>query len=79
MVSNTQNYWVPGLCPLFGIINTGKHTVSETGCFRPQGMETHTLLGCLKRANPNQQTSFSGMVCFLVFRIPDGGQSPETQ
>jgi hypothetical protein len=26
-----QKYWVPGLCPLFGILNTGKHNVSEIG------------------------------------------------
>jgi hypothetical protein len=27
----TQNYWVSGLCPSSGILNTRKHTVSETG------------------------------------------------
>jgi hypothetical protein len=26
-----QNYWVSGLCPSSGILNTGKHKVSETG------------------------------------------------
>jgi hypothetical protein len=31
----TQNYWSPGLRPSFGILNTRKHSVSETGsvCF----------------------------------------------
>jgi hypothetical protein len=25
------NYWVSGLCPMSGILNTRKHIVSETG------------------------------------------------
>jgi hypothetical protein len=28
---NAQNYWVSGLCASYGIINTGKNNVSETG------------------------------------------------
>jgi hypothetical protein len=31
MLYNTENYWVSGLCPSSGILNTGKHTVSENG------------------------------------------------
>jgi hypothetical protein len=31
MVYNTQNYWVFGLCPSSGILETRKHNVSETG------------------------------------------------
>jgi hypothetical protein len=31
MVHDTQNYWVSGLCPSSGILNTGKHNVSATG------------------------------------------------
>jgi hypothetical protein len=31
MVYNTQNYWVLGLCSSSGILETGKHNVSETG------------------------------------------------
>jgi hypothetical protein len=27
----SQNYWVFGLCPLSGILETRKHNVSETG------------------------------------------------
>jgi hypothetical protein len=34
MVYNTQNYWIFGLCPSSGIVETTKHDVSETGCFR---------------------------------------------
>jgi hypothetical protein len=30
MVYNTQNYWVSGLCPSTGILNTRKHNVTET-------------------------------------------------
>jgi hypothetical protein len=31
MVYNSQNYWVFGLCPSFGILETRKHNDSETG------------------------------------------------
>jgi hypothetical protein len=31
MVYNIQNYWVFGLCLSFGILETRKHNVSETG------------------------------------------------
>jgi hypothetical protein len=31
LVYNTQKYWVPGLCPSSGILNTRKHNVSENG------------------------------------------------
>jgi hypothetical protein len=31
MVYDTQNYWVSGLRPSSGILNTRKHNVSETG------------------------------------------------
>jgi hypothetical protein len=58
------------------------------------GWETPTLLGPLDRANLNQWATeqvssayhlrsktdlFSDMLCFLVFRIPVDGQSPESQ
>jgi hypothetical protein len=33
MVYNTQYYWVSGLCPSPGILNTRKHNVSETESF----------------------------------------------
>jgi hypothetical protein len=31
MVYNTQNYWVLGLCPSSVILETRKHSVSESG------------------------------------------------
>jgi hypothetical protein len=31
MVYNTQNYWVAGLCPSYGILETRKHDVLESG------------------------------------------------
>jgi hypothetical protein len=31
MVYDTQNYWVFGLCPSSGILETRKRSVSETG------------------------------------------------
>jgi hypothetical protein len=58
MVYHTQNYWVFGLCPSSGILETRKHNVSETGRFRAQVRgEIPTLLGTLERANLNQWTT----------------------
>jgi hypothetical protein len=31
MVYNAQNYWVLGLFPSSGILENGKHDISETG------------------------------------------------
>jgi hypothetical protein len=33
MVYNTRNQWDSGHCPSFGILNTRKHSVSETDLF----------------------------------------------
>jgi hypothetical protein len=56
MVYNTQNYWVFGLCPSSGILETRKHDVSETGsvsetsCFLvstvPDGKVKKTVILC---------------------------------
>jgi hypothetical protein len=54
MVYNTQNYWVFGLCPSIGILETRKHNVSETGSvsvLRWGGGKISTLLGSLERAD----------------------------
>jgi hypothetical protein len=52
-VYNTQNYWVFGLCPLSGILETIKtQRFGNWICFRPQVRgETPNLLGPLERAN----------------------------
>jgi hypothetical protein len=53
-ISLSQNYWVSGLCPSPGSLNTRKHNVSETGSvfiFR-WGGETPTQLVPLERATP---------------------------
>jgi hypothetical protein len=63
MVYNTQNYWVSGLCPSSGILETRKHNVSETGSIpAPRcggGEETPIQLGPLERANINHWTTLS--------------------
>jgi hypothetical protein len=55
MVCNTQNYWVYGLFPSSGILETREHNVSKTGTVCPQvrGGKTPTQLGPLERANLN--------------------------
>jgi hypothetical protein len=52
MKYNTQNYWVFGLCPWFGILETRKHNVSETGSiFLPQVREGDPYsIGSLKKS-----------------------------
>jgi hypothetical protein len=53
MVCNTQTYWVFGLCPSSGILETRKHNVSETESVSVlrSGGKTPTQLGTLERAN----------------------------
>jgi hypothetical protein len=29
--AHSQNYWISGLCPMSGILNTRKHDIPETG------------------------------------------------
>jgi hypothetical protein len=75
-VYSTQNYWVFGLHPSSCILKTTEHGVQwlrlalSNGPNRvgvsPSHLRTET--------NPVPET-----LCFLVFRIPDDGQSPRTQ
>jgi hypothetical protein len=53
MVYTARNYWVFGLCPSSGILETRKHDVSEAGyvSFLRCGRKTPTQLGPLDRAN----------------------------
>jgi hypothetical protein len=44
MMHNTQNYWVSGLCPSSGILNTRKEGLENWICFRPQVMGGRHLL-----------------------------------
>jgi hypothetical protein len=85
-----QKYWVSGLCTLSGILNTRKHNVSETGPVCILGGDTYSgpvtdvtsffqQSRCLLSHLRTETDPVSEMLCFLVFRIPDAGQSPETQ
>jgi hypothetical protein len=53
MVCNAQNYWVSGLCPSSGILNTTEKTFRKLDLFPSsgEGKKTPTLLGPLERAN----------------------------
>jgi hypothetical protein len=58
MVYDTENYWVSGLCPSSGIVETRKHNVSETGSVSVlRWGEAPSLLGPLERANHSQWTT----------------------
>jgi hypothetical protein len=50
-ISKLQNYWVFGLCPSSGILETRKHNVSETGSFpsSDEGAETYSV-GSLRKS-----------------------------
>jgi hypothetical protein len=52
MVYNTQNYWGFGLFLSSGILETRKHDVSETGCFRPQLRGRTYSVGSLRKSRP---------------------------
>jgi hypothetical protein len=46
MVYDTQNYWVFGLCPSSGILETRKHNISESrsvSVHRWEGQDTSSL------------------------------------
>jgi hypothetical protein len=76
MVFNTQNYWVSELCPTSRILNTRKNNVSETGSvsvLRWGDGDTYSV-GSLRKSKPLSLET----LCFLVFRIPDNGESPNT-
>jgi hypothetical protein len=66
----SQNYWVFGICPSPGIIETRKHNVSEM-CFLPQvRWQTATQSGPLETANLNHWLDLStgpNRVCICLF------------
>jgi hypothetical protein len=72
MEYNTQDYWVFGLCPSSGILDTRKHDVSETGSVPVlrwrRGEDTYSVgpLHLRTETDPVSEKS-----CFLVSRIPD--------
>jgi hypothetical protein len=79
MVYNSQNYWVLGLRPSSGILETRKHNVWKTGfvSVRRRGKGRHLLswvLSLRTETNPVSET-----FCSLVPKIPDDGQSPRIQ
>jgi hypothetical protein len=51
MVFNTQNYWLFGLCPSSGILETRKHNVSESGSVPSagEGKENTYSVGSLRK------------------------------
>jgi hypothetical protein len=72
MVYATQNYWVSGLCPPSGILNTRKRDVSQTGSVSVlRGGEGDTysvgseylLLPSLKGADVTDMSSQESITC----------------
>jgi hypothetical protein len=55
---STVEFWISGLCPSSGILNTRKHKDSKTGSASVlrQGRETPTQFGHLERTNLNPWT-----------------------
>jgi hypothetical protein len=51
MVYDTQNYWVYGLYPSLGILNTRERVLETGSVFVLSWREISTLLSLLQRAN----------------------------
>jgi hypothetical protein len=79
MVYNTWNYCFSGLFPLSGILNDGipaESTVSQELLWLRHGESSGTQEG----DRSPLEAGTRGLVkekYFLIFRIPDDGQSPE--
>jgi hypothetical protein len=58
MVYDTQNYWVCGLCPSSGMLNTRKTVVQRLVMFPSSGEGKETLFGVpWKELTPNTDNS----------------------
>jgi hypothetical protein len=83
MVYNIQNHWVSGLCPLSGILKARQHNVLETRSvsFLKLGEGDIYSVGTLRKRSSKSLYNpdlVSKAMRFLVPRIPDDAQSPET-
>jgi hypothetical protein len=67
--NNTQNFWVFGLCPSSGILETRNQRFGNCICFRPQVRgKTPTLLDPLERANLNHWTTLIKVKVKVILR-----------
>jgi hypothetical protein len=75
MLYNTQNYWVLGLCPSPGILETRKHNVSENGSvsvLRRRGEKTPTQLSSTEKANISHWRGLTNnKFCWVAGSSPD--------
>jgi hypothetical protein len=74
MEYNTQNYWVSGLRPSSGILNTRKYIVSETGSVIDPVIEVSSFSGTQHTVFPLHLRMETDPVfetlCFLVLEYP---------
>jgi hypothetical protein len=84
IVYNTQNYWDSRLSPLSGILYAREHNLFRNWIsFCPQWLrfalpKGPNKIGVSSSHLKAETDPISETVCFLVFRIPDDGQSRET-
>jgi hypothetical protein len=79
---NTLNYWVFGLLPSSGIVETRKKLLGNWISFQWLRLALSKGPNGVGVFAPHLRTEtdpFSETSCFLVSRIPDDGQSPKTQ
>jgi hypothetical protein len=74
MLYNNQNYWVFGLCPSSGILETREGNVSETGSATVLRRGGRHLL----RWIPWEELTSIQKLCSLVFRVPDDNNNNVT-
>jgi hypothetical protein len=81
MVYNSQNYWVIGLCPSSGILETIKLNISETASVSVLRLRRrwHLLCWVLTSVSEDGNKSGSKTLCFLGSRIPEHEPSLTTQ
>jgi hypothetical protein len=77
---SVQNFWVIGLCPSSGVLETIKHKVSETGFFpilRWRGRKLPNRVGASLLHLRAETEPVSEMLCFLDSITSDNRQRPE--
>jgi hypothetical protein len=80
----TREYWASGLRPSSAILNAREHSVSETGTVIDPVIEVSSSkgpnrVGVFHSHLKTETDPISKTLCFLAFRMPDDGQSPEAQ
>jgi hypothetical protein len=75
MAYNIQNYWVSGLCPSIGILNTRKHNISEIVFILGWGEEDTYSAGSVERTGLVIEVKGPNRVDAFLLSPKDGNRS----